>query len=357
MATIETEVQKLEPGALVELFKLDSTSIGGSTLYFHGGTVYGPIWWQGQQYDPWPLQVEGFARTSEKQPTPTLTVANLEGSISELCRLFDDLVGSVVTRIRTFGQFLDVRNFDGPELIYNGQFRDSVAGWTVAAGGFVWYNTGRADLGHAAVISEIRQSIQTEVGKTYTLRYNADVAICSTQVGTTAGGTQILANANGILGDNARTFTATTTTTHITFRRGVSSTKARIDGVSVREVGTNPTANPAEEFAPEVWFIDRKSGESNENVQFELASAFDLNGVQLPRRLIIANYCSWKSIGGYRGPYCGYTGGPVAKADDTPTAILAEDDCGGKISSCKLRDWPDDILNFGGFPAAGLVRT
>lgn len=114
----------------------------------------------------------------------------------------------------------------------------------------------------------------------------------------------------------------------------------------------NPTANPTEEYTPEVWFIERKSSETREAVEFELSSALDFQGVRLPRRQIIANQCSFK----YRGPYCNYTGPAVADVLDNPTSDPALDDCGHKLSSCKLRIWPDSILNFGGVPAAGLIR-
>lgn len=120
--------------------------------------------------------------------------------------------------------------------------------------------------------------------------------------------------------------------------------------------GVNPDANPAEEFQPEIWMIDRKAYEDRDKVQFELASAMDLAGQQLPGRMIVAARCLWLAIGGYRGPYCGYAGGPVAKADDTPTAILAEDKCAGRVVSCKLRFGEDAELPHGGFPAAGMVR-
>lgn len=34
--TIEADIQKLEPGALIELFELDMTSLSGDILRFHG---------------------------------------------------------------------------------------------------------------------------------------------------------------------------------------------------------------------------------------------------------------------------------------------------------------------------------
>lgn len=120
--------------------------------------------------------------------------------------------------------------------------------------------------------------------------------------------------------------------------------------------GVNPTADPTQEYQPEIWMVDRKAYEDRDKVQFELASAMDLAGQQLPGRMIVAARCLWLAIGGYRGPYCGYTGGPVAKADDTATAVLAEDKCGGRVASCKLRFGADAELPHGGFPAAGMMR-
>jgi len=120
--------------------------------------------------------------------------------------------------------------------------------------------------------------------------------------------------------------------------------------------GVNPDANPSEQYQPDIWLVERKAYEDREKVQFELSSAMDFSGQQLPGRMIVASRCLWLAIGGYRGPYCGYTGGAVAKADDTATSSMAEDRCGGRVVSCKKRFGQDAELPFGGFPAAGLTR-
>lgn len=119
----------------------------------------------------------------------------------------------------------------------------------------------------------------------------------------------------------------------------------------------NPTADPDEHFQDEVWFIERKTSEDKETVEFELTTAIDLNGEQLPGRQIIAGVCGWLIRGGYRGPYCGYTGPPVADANDIPTDDPARDQCSGLVRGCKLRFGADKELPYGGFPAAGLLRT
>lgn len=114
----------------------------------------------------------------------------------------------------------------------------------------------------------------------------------------------------------------------------------------------NPTADPQQYLPDEVYFIDRKSSETKIAVQFELAAAFDVTNVQLPLRQVIENVCTWR----YRGAECGYTGGPVADANDNPTSDPTKDVCGHRVVSCKLRFGATDPLPYGGFPGAGLVR-
>ena len=119
--------------------------------------------------------------------------------------------------------------------------------------------------------------------------------------------------------------------------------------------GGNPTADPNEGATPEIWKIWRKAVATPQAVQFELASAVDSRTGKLPARKATTR-CPWVAIGGYRGEFCGYTGAAVAKLDGTPTSSLAEDKCPGTLGACKLREWPDGIMNFGGFPSLGLRR-
>lgn len=230
---LSSDIQSLEPGSRVSLFELDSTRIGGDILLFHAHLQSGPIFWQGRQYDPWPIECDGFARSSTQPASPTLRVSNIDGTITALCLLFDDLVGSKIIRRQTLVKYLDAANFGG----------------------------------------------------------------------------------------------------------------------------VNPTADPDEHFPDEIWYIERKAAETNETVEFELASAADLNGEQFPGRQIIANACGWILRGGYRGPYCGYAGPPVADINDQPTSDPSKDVCGGRLGSCKLRFGANEELPYGGFPAAGLIRS
>ncbi|MDE9568827.1 phage minor tail protein L [Xenorhabdus bovienii] len=113
--------------------------------------------------------------------------------------------------------------------------------------------------------------------------------------------------------------------------------------------GVNPDADPNQHYADDVWFIDQKSLETPEIVEFELASVYDLMGVQLPNRQVIRNSCQWD----YRGAECGYTG-PAFDKNDKPATLAGADLCSKRLSSCRARRdyFADGIIMFGGFPGA-----
>lgn len=228
--TIRADSQLLEPGSRIRLYRLDGTVIdpGAGILNFHPYNQEGPITWQGVEYFPWPIQAEGFEKTGDRPPTPTLTVANVDRSITALCLQYDDLIGAILTQKTTLAKYLDPVNFGG----------------------------------------------------------------------------------------------------------------------------VNPTANPAEHYPDEVWYLDRKEHEDYTVVKWALSSALDFNGITLPGRTIVANQCGFF----YRTAECGYAGPPVAKYDDTPTSDPLLDNCSRRVTGCKLRWGEDNPLPYGSFPAAGLLR-
>jgi len=229
---ITSEIQKLAPSAVIELFVLDLNLFNEGVVRFHAGTneLRRQVVWQGNTYEPFPIQAEGFEFNGNGQvPRPKLKVANVTGSITALILSYQDLVGAKVTRKRTLLKYLDAVNFAS---------------------------------------------------------------------------------------------------------------------------GANPTADPSAEFADDVYFIDRKSRETRDVVEFELAAAFDLEGVSLPRRQIVQNVCPWV----YRGSECGYTGTAYFNANDETVSSRAQDACGKRLVSCQKRFGANAELPFGGFPAAGLIR-
>ena len=55
--------------------------------------------------------------------------------------------------------------------------------------------------------------------------------------------------------------------------------------------GESGDAQPPVEYPRQVWYVDRIKSRNKVQIQLELASPFDLDGIQLPRRSILANRC------------------------------------------------------------------
>lgn len=169
--SIRTEIQRLAPSSVIELFELDmSVTTSGGKLFFHAGTnnLDTSVVWQGVEYLPWPIKASGFDKTgSGSLPRPKMTVSNYGGTISAEVAANDDLVGCTITRRRTLARFLDASNFPSG----------------------------------------------------------------------------------------------------------------------------NATADASQHFPDEIWFVEQKTLETKDSVEFELSSVFDLMGVQLPARQIIKNSC------------------------------------------------------------------
>jgi lambda family phage minor tail protein L len=129
--------------------------------------------------------------------------------------------------------------------------------------------------------------------------------------------------------------------------------KRFLDAINFTD-GVNPDADPNQYLPDDVWFVERKVSENRYVIEWELSSAFDLQGVMLPYRQVIQNACSWK----YRGAECGYMGAPFDRNDQPCSA--ADDYCPKKLTSCEKRfnsvtpGWLA-ILPFGGFPGASRV--
>ena len=133
--SIESDVQKLDPGTLIELFELDATAIGGSLLRWHNGIneLGNDVVWDGETYSRFPVEISDVAKQSSGTiPRPKLRTGNANGLISALVRENNGLVGAKVTRHRTFYKYLDAVNYpDGinPSADPNVEFPVDV--WTV----------------------------------------------------------------------------------------------------------------------------------------------------------------------------------------------------------------------------------
>lgn len=60
--------------------------------------------------------------------------------------------------------------------------------------------------------------------------------------------------------------------------------------------------DPYAEFPRDVFYIERKSNENKVNLEYELSALIDVEGIKLPRRVVLAQKCSFT----YRGCGCFY---------------------------------------------------
>ena len=134
------------------------------------------------------------------------------------------------------------------------------------------------------------------------------------------------------------------------------------DIFAARTSSGNPHGTPDSTaiFPKEIYYVDRKSAENRNLIEFELASAFDLAGVRAPKRQCISR-CQWV----YKSVECGYdpnTGpGKVVggvtftrfNANDEEVTSDADDVCGKRQSSCECRFGENNELPFGGYPGIG----
>ncbi|EPH9935736.1 phage minor tail protein L [Klebsiella michiganensis] len=118
----------------------------------------------------------------------------------------------------------------------------------------------------------------------------------------------------------------------------------------------NSTADPTQEKR-HLYFIDTKSLETDELVEFTLSSPMDLQGVLIPTRQY-HSLCTWCIRNKYRsGDGCDYAGTRYFDKNNKPVDDPSKDVCNGTLSACKLRFGDNNELPFGGFPGTSLIRS
>ncbi|EQA1138212.1 TPA: phage minor tail protein L [Escherichia coli] len=118
----------------------------------------------------------------------------------------------------------------------------------------------------------------------------------------------------------------------------------------------NPAADPTQEKL-KVYYIDAKSGEDGETVEFTLSSPMDLQGLMIPTRQL-HSLCTWCIRNKYRtGDGCDYAGTRYFDKNNNPVSDPSLDECNGTLTACKLRFGENNELSFGGFPGTSLIRS
>ncbi|AKG10892.1 phage minor tail protein L [Moraxella bovoculi] len=104
------DVQQPTVQGLITLYELDARRLGADIYRFHGHND-GVIRFRGQDYTPIAITADGLEMRSDgKASTPSLSVADnlngVQGAISALCRLYDDLAGAKLTITQTLAEYL-----------------------------------------------------------------------------------------------------------------------------------------------------------------------------------------------------------------------------------------------------------
>ena len=183
----------------------------------------------------------------------------------------------------------------GPELVTNGGFDSDVSSWSTGGSGSATFNNGRLHLANTASnFGYVYQSITTEIGKTYIVEGNFTKTSwnCILRVGTSANN-----ETNGNLGLNTSgrfelSFTATATTTFVTFiiNNNSSGSNAYFDNVSVREM-------PVIKWAPHNLLTYSEDFSNAAWTKFGTASITGTKTINLPA-VDDRIYQSWSSVAG-----------------------------------------------------------
>ncbi|WP_112038466.1 phage minor tail protein L, partial [Escherichia coli] len=108
------ECTKLEQSALVVLWEVDLTEVGGERYFFcnEPNEKGESVTWQGRQYQAYPIQGSGFEMNGKgASARPTLKVSNLHGMVTGMAEDLQSLVGGTVVRRKVYARFLDAVNF------------------------------------------------------------------------------------------------------------------------------------------------------------------------------------------------------------------------------------------------------
>ena len=311
-APIITDLQKINPSAIIELFTLttDATLHGSAQTYrFHNGTslnANGDIIWAGNQYLKMPIQAEGFAFQKGQLPRPTLTVSNALGTITAILlnvnavTTGNDLTGATVTRIRTLARYLDAINF--PVTTTSTTTTTTIVDPTDVE--TVTYTVTVANVGGVNIflINGVNNPVITmKRGSTYIFNQSDNSNVGHPlRIKSDAGGQQTTINAGTLGTDATVTYEPAYPSAPNNLRyyctvhgNAMGNTITMNDPNTTTEETTtttsqqiNPlgTPDPTAEFPQEIYKIDRKSAENRTVVQFELAAVFDLAGIRSPKR-------------------------------------------------------------------------
>lgn len=125
-----------------------------------------------------------------------------------------------------------------------------------------------------------------------------------------------------------------------------------------------PDPDRSAHFPAEIWRINRKTAQNNLTITWELASVFDQEGVMLPKRQVLRDYCMrayrfWdEARQDWQVDKCDPCPYAAAKCFNTNGEICGreEDRCGKRVRDCELRFGKNMTLPGYFFPGVGRVK-
>ncbi len=109
MSDIKVHNTRASLGKIIILFKIDLSAFGEPDIFLYKGDHGAPdIMFGGQPYKSWNVKTAGFKVSGKgRLPTPTFAMGDRDASMSAYIALHDFFRGAVLSRIKTYGKYLD----------------------------------------------------------------------------------------------------------------------------------------------------------------------------------------------------------------------------------------------------------
>ena len=125
--------------------------------------------------------------------------------------------------------------------------------------------------------------------------------------------------------------------------------------------GSNP--DPTAMFPQDIYVVEQKTNQNKVFVEWQLSSALDQTGRQLPGRQCLRDRCThtyriWNSVAGafdYANASCPYVGSVYYDENGVSVTGAVADTCGRRLTDCRLRFGQNGVLPTRAFP--GIART
>lgn len=133
-----------------------------------------------------------------------------------------------------------------------------------------------------------------------------------------------------------------------------------------RYLDGQPLADPTAFLGPDIFYIDQKTHQDRQMVQFALSIVYDQLGRQFPGRQVFRDACTRSyrfydsslnnGTGGFVYGSCPYAGSAYYNAQGQSVSTPQGDSCGKRLSDCQLR-FPNQDLPTWAFPGVNYTAV